>query len=466
MGQSHRFAILGDFHLYPDHTEWTVNTMEDIRAANPDQVIALGDFGTHMEIGTPAGLNDAWNHLSKIGAPIRPILGNHDLQEESRGRLAPHTMEKALCELAGLDRSFGKQEFDAYRIWYVTTEYQSPDTCWTEQECYVSDGQFAELTGWIRERPGVPIIIISHAPPLGCGLKTHPQTHVRCTNAYLDQNHDLFRWMRLYQETPEIVLWFSAHYHLGHHHPNSHTERSGAHFFNVQVHGLGTRDGTRESRILDISESGVTISSLDHIGRGIRAADWTFQGGLSELVRLRREALSDKKQPDWDFDLGEGELTKLYALSERRVLIQTNQDYLWEGDLESGSILGTYHLECPLDFVAVSGNWVWRAWGERLALSDATSLERFIRERHANPEDMAGWTLPDRIIQLEPFDADHVLALTPSALWKISRENPEPVCMFKSGDALTGISKAGPSWLAYTACGKVREAMGALFCSK
>jgi hypothetical protein len=384
-----RIIILGDFHLTPSQPHIADQAMEDVNQLHPDLVIPLGDFGA-SSIGSPAGIEEAWAHLRKLDATLRPILGNHDLQEESAGEREHYSMIKALCEISGGEAGGGFMEFDDFRLMFASTDPQPADSCWTVQECYVAPEQFGNLMEAFEKRPGVPIIAFTHAPPIGCGLRTVFAVHVRCTNAYLDQNHDLYRWQKLYRDHPEFVLWFSAHYHLGHDHPNSMTNVCGTHFFQTQIHGLQTRDGTRQSRVLDITPESITVSTLDHIARQLtEKSRWRFAGSLSELMDSKKQKLAGGCQPEPQFTLsGEPLPGCLQALSGDRFLAGTADGFLWEVEPSTRSVLGTLHIGPPLCGVVVAGELVWRSWENKIVSVPKNDLSRFIRV--PKPENFPG----------------------------------------------------------------------------
>ncbi len=339
-----RIIILGDFHLTPSEPQIADMAMEDINQLKPDLVVLLGDFGAGG-IGSPEGLEEAWTHLRKIDAPMRPILGNHDLQEESGGTRQHYSMIKALQQINGGDVSGGFMEFENFRFMFASTDPQPADSCWSVQECYVSPDQFGKLITTFKERPGVPIISFTHAPPIGCGLRTVPAVHVRSTNAYLDQNHDVYRWQTLYRENAEFVMWFSAHYHLGHDHHNSMTDICGTRFFQTQIHGLQTRDETRASRVLDITPDSITVSTLDHITRKLtEKSQWHFDGSATRLMEEKKLKIQNGCQAESQFTLSAEALPGcLQALSADRFLAGTVDGFLWEVEPSTRSILGTLH---------------------------------------------------------------------------------------------------------------------------
>lgn len=386
-----RIAVIGDFHIQPHELHITEAAMEDIAACKPDLVVPLGDFGSNDVIGGTEGLYQANRYLREIGAPLRPILGNHDLQRESGPGTQPKgTVEGAFLGLYGLDSAYGVIELEHVRLFFISTEPQPPESCYQIQECYVTDTQFDWFKQALADRPGVPCIVFSHAPPIGSGLRTVPHVHVRATNAYLDQNHDPYRWLELIRSTPEIVVWLSAHYHLGHGHPDSSTEKYGTRFFTTGVHASVTRDGQRQSRLIELEDDRIRIYTVDHIARRqVFEADWNG-GVLQELVERKRNALPVAETESLPqrlcvYSVGGPKvgLSKVLPLSDSRCLVITDDGYLWETDFKTEAVLGTLHLGEPLADAVVSEDGVWRAWGHSLVRSDPRHLGRFHRDTSA-----------------------------------------------------------------------------------
>ncbi|TVY07329.1 metallophosphoesterase family protein [Paenibacillus cremeus] len=380
-----RIVVLGDFHLNVKELDLTQQAMEDIAACSPDLVVPLGDFGCNASIGGVEGLEQAYRYLGSLPTPLRPILGNHDMQRETgrgRGTQPRGTMERAFLERFQLDDLNGVQEFETFRLFWVGTDLQPPDSCYMEQECYVTDEHFAALERKLKERPGVPCIFFTHAPPAGAGLRTVPRVHVRATNAYLDQNHHYDRWMKLVREHPEIVMWFSAHYHLGHDHPDSMTLRHGTTFFITGVHGSCTRDGSRQSRVIDIEGDRVRVSTLDHTLRKVRKeADWSGLLQVEAKVLAGPPVSANQPRLVSSCAIGDEPVIPggLIALDEERCLTATQDGFLWEIRPLYEAVMGSLHLGPPLSAALLAEDGVWRVWDHTLVRCDPDSLWRFQR---------------------------------------------------------------------------------------
>lgn len=378
-----RIVVLGDFHMSRERLEVTSTAIQEINALNPDLVIPLGDYGPGKSIGSPEGLREAWECLSQIRAPLWPILGNHDLQEESGGTRTHGEMAAELRKYAPNGSGFGFIEYEDFRLLMVTTDPQPQDSCWQVQECYVSPQQWEQIQQGLQQRRGVPVIVCSHAPPVGAKLRTVPRTHVRSTNAWLDQNHEPHKWAELYREYPEILLWFSAHYHLGHDHHDSMSEVYGTFFFQCQIHGIQTRDGTRQSRVIDIDDNGeVTIRSLDHLtGQLTETSRWDSPANLWEMVARKKQILENPPSEASWFYVAEGAFLqkRVVALPDNRLLLATDDGYCWEVDVARQFVVGSLHVGDPLTGMAIQGKWVWRCWGNQVVRVDSEWMGRFAR---------------------------------------------------------------------------------------
>lgn len=420
-----KIVILGDFHLNPEQYDVTHAAMEDIKQYQPDLIIPLGDFGSQGEIGSVDGLVESERFLRMPGVPLRPILGNHDLERESgKGEQRKGTMQERFVRMFGLDRTYGVLEFNDFRFFFASTEPQSEDSCYDVQEVFATDEQFNWLKSKLRERPGVPVVFFTHAPPVGAGLRTVPRVHVRSTNAYLDENHDPYRWYHLFRNTPEIVMWFSAHYHLSHIHPDSHTVRFGTHFFITGVHGASfTRDGMRQSRILEIDRHSVKVRTLDHIKREVtEEGGWQSEGGIGSLIQHRDAAISRAVS----FPVGEAAAIRhgVVPLSADRCLVSTEDGYTWEAEPNTEAVFGTYHIGPALTSIAAKEHDVWLAWGNQVGRSERSSPWRFVRDVRGDWP-FEKWELDGQVHGMALHPGGGVWAAAGTNLWRIGESAPQ-----------------------------------------
>ncbi|WP_248924646.1 metallophosphoesterase family protein [Paenibacillus hamazuiensis] len=466
-----RLVVLGDFHLDPDAYELTRSAMEDIERLKPDLVVPLGDFGSKERIGGIEGLHEVKPFLDMISAPKRPILGNHDLQRESGGGpQADGTMEAELIKLYSLEKPYGVIEFDTFRLFFASTEPQPADSCYCLQECYVTDEQFQTLVSELEQRPGVPVVFFTHAPPIGCGLRTVPRVHVRSTNAYLDQNHDPYRWKRLFESYPEIVMWFSAHYHLGHRYPDSHTYRGGTHFFITGVHGNCTRDESRLSRLIDIADGEVRVRTIDHVKRTV-----TDEGAFTHAGPLQTMIGSDGRNagPALSIPLpgpgarlvrssacSVGESASMpygvHAVGPGKYAVTTQDGFTWEVEPEGEAVIGTLHYGEPLHAVALEGDSLWMSWNGGIGRSQLTSPWRFVRSFTAEwPQ--RKWPADEPVLSLAPHPDGGVWAASAGSIVRFDPEretfagfrltlSAKPVRLVPEGRRLRILDEDGRLW--------------------
>lgn len=140
-------------------------------------------------------------------------------------------METLVKEIYSLNDTVYSVEYENFRIVLAGVDPQPQEDFININECFLSKKSFQKLRNILQARKETPTIMITHAPPIGCGLKTVSHVHLRASNAYLDQNHHPEKWLKLISDNPQIILWFSGHYHLGQHYENSKSSRYGIDFY-------------------------------------------------------------------------------------------------------------------------------------------------------------------------------------------------------------------------------------------
>jgi 3',5'-cyclic AMP phosphodiesterase CpdA len=463
-----RIVVLGDFHLDAEEMNLSKMAMEDAAAVSADLIVPLGDFGCKSHIGHVSGIEQSYELLTITGTRLRPILGNHDLQRESGDGIQPKgTMEACLTRLFRLESAYGVEEYGNFRLFYLCCEPQPEDSCFQLQECYISDRQFAWFESKLEERPGIPAIVFAHAPPLGSGLRTVPDVHVRATNAYLDQNHHSHRWKLLLASRSEVKMWFSAHYHLSHYYPDSHTVLYDTHFFMTGVHGSATRDGGRQSRVIDITENGISVSTLDHITRRLSGEpDWEYAGRLEHWPSAGK---SDSIQPPQNaqpycLKLAEVHVGEAGQASDQIMLIHENLCYvstfdgfLWEALPLDRSVMGTLQVGAQASGIAHAGDQLYWSRDEHITAVSLTDPWRFARLKSSNPEKAPKWTMPNACTALANGAEGEVWGACEGKLVKLTPESapaeytlpPElgkPVKLAVANTGLWILSESGRLW--------------------
>ena len=257
-----RIALIGDLQYWMPEEENLVFKMEQVAKLRPDFAVLMGDFGG-SKMRNPAGYEETKAHMDLIGCPWQPIFGNHDVEYSTDycNDFDPFDT----CR-----RVFGKEPYCAIEVngvllLCITIERQPLDTMRTIHAVYVSDAQF----NWAREQllahKDMPAILITHAPMAGSGLRCDRPLHCAALDTYLDQTFNVGRWPALLAEFPQIKAWCSAHYHLGHDYDTAITEKDGVVHISCGVMTCCSRDESKHTRILDITDDKkLIISTLDH----------------------------------------------------------------------------------------------------------------------------------------------------------------------------------------------------------
>lgn len=370
-----RIVITGDIQY--EEGEKIESIARDIDRLQPDIVILLGDYGTWENYGSYEAFQAIRDAFGSIRCQrLIPLLGNHDVQYEAgRGKYPPGTVSQ------NYERAFGTApvnrilEFERFRILCVHTDVQPEALFHCIYECYVSDGHFKALREALESRPDTPAILITHAPPVGAGIINIPEIHLRASNAWMDQDHDYMRWYRLIYHCPQIRMWFSGHYHLGHFHQDSSSQKAGLSFFTTGAPTSASRDNQRHSRVLDVDGEELRVSTYDHNLHLLCGEDYACRLGV------RRDLKEEKENP---FATGCGRVVAggLHRGENGRVYAHTSNGYLWEIDLEARAALGTLHYSkrYVLDDVITDQSFVWRICGNQAFGHRYDDPDRFMRE--------------------------------------------------------------------------------------
>lgn len=281
-------AVLGDLHLDPTdmggHEEARDQIVHEMEAeaflmeTGNMHVVSLGDLGAYGTAGTTKCFALAREYLNDFQTPIDLVTGNHDLEgleefatdrdnllafqeyfDKDTPQFSRVIAEKTLC--LGLSTvRFRDAEGSSHEVFIDSAQME-----WFEQQL----GQHPAEDGW-------KVLVFSHAPPMGSGLRVIQGVHIRNQCAWLNHSgtdDERRHFLRMCRKYGNIKAWFSGHFHLSHDYEDSISVVDGCAFVQVGVIGeTSTRDGRRQTRIVRGTEESLKIFTVSHhLGEGTQA---------------------------------------------------------------------------------------------------------------------------------------------------------------------------------------------------
>ncbi|KAJ9529929.1 hypothetical protein QJQ45_023205 [Haematococcus lacustris] len=180
-----------------------------------------------------------------------------------------------------------------------TTGFRS-NPC-SHHEVRIDDAQMAWFEQQLQESAQRPVLVFTHAPPQGCGLKVIEEVHVKNRCAWLNHSDRPARFLALAARYPNIRLWFSGHFHLSHNYKDSISVVGSTAFVQTGVIGTCNRDGHRHSRLLTGNASGWRLSTLDHDSGKLRAdlaGSWDTAAAM-QLLTPQQELITSDAGSGW-----------------------------------------------------------------------------------------------------------------------------------------------------------------------
>ncbi|MEW5302229.1 MAG: hypothetical protein WDW36_005031 [Sanguina aurantia] len=269
-------CILGDLHLAPDQMHLFEAARAQLVAAvaglsggadTGARVVQLGDLGHSKHVpGSRECFQTARGYLDGFGIPSAFILGNHDLEGTAFDNDAENLT--AWQDEMGQHHHWVADLGRAVAIGMSTTRFRSNTT--SHHEVYVDDAQVAWFERQLEAFSGRPIIVFTHAPPMGCGLRVLQGIHVKNRCAWLNHTDRPERFINLRDRHPDVRMWFSGHFHLSHNYLDSITVVGTTAFVQTGVIGDCNRDGQRQSRLLRGGKEGFQLYTMDHGSGNLR----------------------------------------------------------------------------------------------------------------------------------------------------------------------------------------------------
>jgi hypothetical protein len=236
--------------------------------------VSLGDLGRkdirheQGDPGTTKSFQDAKAYLDGYTLPYELVTGNHDLE----GLDEFDTDEE---NLKGWMKCFGKstpqfcQQIGEKTLLLGISTIRFREAPFSSHEVFIDDEQVEWFVRTVEAHPaeeGWKIIVFSHAPPIGSGLRVLQNVHVTNGCAWLNHcsnNRKIF--LKTVQNNPQIRLWFSGHFHLSHDFQDSISTVGACTFVQVGVMGpTSSRDGRRQTRLVQGCRHRMKIYTVNH----------------------------------------------------------------------------------------------------------------------------------------------------------------------------------------------------------
>jgi len=392
-------VVMGDPTLSGsvDDDEEMQEVISDINKLNPDIVMLLGDYGNVSD-----GFSHAYKILSRLKGKLLPALGNHDLQAENCS-----TDEENIGLFVrdfGLERHYYAFYYNDLLFITLSTE-QWRKNKWQPNEVFLGEEQLEWLERTLSLNPTTPTIVQCHAPVYGTRIPLEPTVHVRATNAYINQNNNPERLLKLVKRHPQIILWFSGHSHLGQSHKNAIAYHSGVHFVHVGVcKRRASRDGSTHSRVVELGGDCINIRTFDHSKRVIaEELDYTiesvpedlmsswevstrsgFLSGKIDDVHVSNDGLQLKPSPSVNYLEYQDAPVPPYQgsiyIHGSKVYVATTGGYVWEYDKETSCPLGTLYIGKRPTVIIADDEYVWIGGGDGyIRRTPSNDPKRFIR---------------------------------------------------------------------------------------
>lgn len=292
-------GVLGDLHLNPkemkDHEEardTIIHHIENesfLHETSNVHLVSLGDLGAYGSAGTTTCFEHAKEYLDGYSIPYSVLAGNHDLEGLDEFTTDEENLS-AFCASFGMDTpQFCKEVArKTLLIGLSTTHFRSAP--FSSHEVYIDQKQMIWFEETLASHPaadGWSIIVFTHAPPIGSGLRVVQGVHINNACAWLNHSappSERRAFVKACEKHKNIKAWFSGHFHLSHDYEDSIRQGPGGCVF-VQCGVIGStssRDGRRQTRIVHGTAEGLSVYTVSHHqgGEELRLdCSVTYEGG-------------------------------------------------------------------------------------------------------------------------------------------------------------------------------------------
>lgn len=389
-----RIVFIGDLQYATAAEERLSFKMKQLRTLSPDFACVMGDIGgSHMK--SVQGFTEARDHVEMLGCPYEVILGNHDVEY---GIDDPNYFryEKVFADVFHGKKRFNSFVRDGVLYILVSCERRPEEDFRTHNAVYVSDGQFETVKSALAAHPGLPAVLVTHAPLPGSGLRRWMPLHCGACDTYLDQSFKAQRWRDLIRDHPQIRLSVSAHFHMSHEYTSALTCTGSVTHVSCGVMTICARDDIFQTRVCDINENGATVYTFSHTSGELRFdayVDFTGKSRPYGNLSYPREG---------EMQLGDDRVNNVWELPEYgRYYVATGKGCLWEYQSELAEFNGAITLSGGADALSsYDGRLYVRDFDGAVYSVELESTGRFDRidayiPRESRPEpEMRGDPLP------------------------------------------------------------------------
>lgn len=259
--QKNRFIILGDLHYEQKTADLVTKAFELFKTFSPEFMVSLGDLGGYSHPGTQLSFDEASSLFSTLNIPVYPLVGNHDLE----GLEFQTDLDnlKAWQDKFKLKKPYYSViKGSALLVFLSTTRFRNNHYCC--HEVYIDDEQFSWFEKELKNNPGKNIFVFSHAPILGSGIRVLQNLHLIGGNAWLNHSQQPEKFIHLVNRSPQIKFWASGHNHLCQEYPDAVSLKHNCLFCHTGVINNISRDGRKQSRLIEFDDKGLLVYSIDH----------------------------------------------------------------------------------------------------------------------------------------------------------------------------------------------------------
>jgi len=237
-------------------------------------LVSLGDIGRKDirhepgDAGTTKSFIDGKDFFDGFGLTYDLITGNHDFEGLDEFDSDEENL-RAWMDCFRRDAPYFSRKIGEKTLLVGLSTVRFRDSPHSSHECHADDAQLEWFQNVIQSHPdeeGWRIIVFTHAPIMGSGLRVLQNVHVINGCAWMNHcspSRSLF--IETVKENPQIKLWFSGHFHLSHDYEDSISRVNQCTFVQVGVMGpKSSRDGRRQTRIIQGNSDVLKIYTVNH----------------------------------------------------------------------------------------------------------------------------------------------------------------------------------------------------------